>query len=58
MTVGIYIGINIYMYIYIYKMYMKEVSIKNIVYNYYLYNLIKAKKLETSRNILIDEKKL
>ena len=50
MTVGIYI--------YIYKMYMKEVSIKNIVYNYYLYNLIKAKKLETSRNILIDEKKL
>ena len=36
-------------------MHIKEISIKNRVYNYYFDNLIKAKKLET-KNILIDEK--
>ena len=39
----------------IYKMHVKEVNIKNRVYNYYFDNLVKAKKLET-KNLLIDEK--
>ena len=34
---------------------VKEVDIKNQVDNYYFYNLLNAKKLETT-NILIDEK--
>ena len=38
-------------------MYIKEISIKNQVYNYYFENLIKAKKIET-KNILMDETKL
>ena len=39
----------------IYKMHVKEVNIKNRVYNYYFDNLVKAKKLKT-KNLLIDEK--
>ena len=35
-------------------MYIKEINIKNRVYNYYFDNLIKARKVET-KNILIDE---
>ena len=40
---------------YIKKIQIKEINIRNRVYNYYLYGLIKAKKLET-KNILIDKK--
>ena len=40
---------------YIKKIQIKEINIRNRVYNYYLYSLIKAKKLET-KNILIDKK--
>ena len=40
-----------------YKMHIKEINIKNRLYNYYFDNLVKAKKLET-KNILIDEKKI
>ena len=36
-------------------MHIKEISIKNRVYNYYFDYLIKAKELETE-NILIDER--
>ena len=36
-------------------MHVKEINIKNRVYYYYFYHLIKAKKLKT-KNILIDEK--
>ena len=35
-------------------MHIKEINIKNRVYDYYFDYLIKAKKLET-KNILIDE---
>ena len=35
-------------------MYIKEINIKNRVYNYYFDNLIKARKVET-KDILIDE---
>ena len=41
----------------VYKMHIKETDIKNIVYNCYFDNLIKAKKLET-KNVLINEKKI
>ena len=36
-------------------MHIKEINIKNRVYNYYFDNLVEAKKLET-QNILIAEK--
>ena len=36
-------------------MHIREINIKNRVYNYYFDNLVKPKKLET-KNILIDEK--
>ena len=35
--------------------YVKEINVKNRVYNYYFHHLVEAKKLET-KNILIDEK--
>ena len=35
-------------------MHIKEINVKNRVYNYYYNNLIKTKKLET-KNILINE---
>ena len=38
-----------------YKMYTKEINIKNIVCNYYFDILMKAKKLDT-KNIVIDQK--
>ena len=41
---------------YIYKMDFKEISLKNIIFNYYLDYLIKVKKLE-AKNILINYKK-
>ena len=40
----------------IHKIHVKEVNIKNRVYNYYFEHLVKTKKLE-SKNILIHEKK-
>ena len=36
-------------------MYVKEINIKNLVYNHYFDNLIKAKILEI-KNILMDQK--
>ena len=39
----------------LYKIYFKEINIKNRIYNYYFDYLIKAKKLET-KNILFNEK--
>ena len=36
-------------------MQIKEINIKNRVYNYYFENLVKVKKLET-KDILIDKK--
>ena len=39
----------------IYKIYNKEINIKNRVYNYYSDNLVRAKNLEL-KEILIDEK--
>ena len=38
-----------------YKIHVKEINLKNRIYNYYLTNFIKAKKLE-AENVLIDEK--
>ena len=38
-----------------YKMHFKEINIRNRVHNYYFNCLIKARKLETKKN-LIDEK--
>ena len=36
-------------------MHVKEITVKNRVWNYYCDNLVKEKKLET-KNILIDKK--
>ena len=36
-------------------MHANKISIKNLVYNYYLDNLVRVKKIET-KSILIDEK--
>ena len=33
----------------VYKMHIKEIDIKNIVWNYYFDSLIKAKKIETKK---------